>query len=46
MTTAIGLIGYALIVIAAGLVDLKLGLAVAGVVCLYLAFANTPKDTK
>jgi hypothetical protein len=42
MVTAIGLLGYALIIIAATLVAPVLGIAVAGVVCLYIAYANQP----
>jgi hypothetical protein len=42
MNIAIGLLGYALLVIAAGMVDIKLGIAVAGVLCVYVAYANQP----
>lgn len=42
----IGLIGYALLVIAAGMVDIRLGVAVAGGVCLYLAYVNPAKPVK
>lgn len=41
----LGLIGYALLVLAAGLVDLRFGVAVAGGICLYLAYAN-PQPTR
>ncbi len=40
--TAIGLLGYGLLIAAAFLVSPILGLAVAGVVCLYIAYANQP----
>lgn len=40
---ALGLLGYALLVIAAALVAPVAGVAVAGVVCLYLAYANQPR---
>ena len=46
MVTAIGLLGYALIIIAAVLVNPVLGVAVAGLVCLYIAYANQPKPTR
>jgi hypothetical protein len=42
MTLALGLLGYTLLVIAAALVSPVLGIAAAGVVCLYLAYANLP----
>ena len=42
MTLALGLVGYALLIIAAALVTPIAGIAVAGVVCLYLAYANQP----
>ena len=42
MVTAIGLLGYALLILAAALVTPVLGIAVAGVVCLYVAYANQP----
>lgn len=42
MVTVIGLVGYALLVIAAALVAPALGIAAAGVVCLYIAYANQP----
>lgn len=38
--TAIGLLGYALVIVAAGMVDIKLGVLVAGLACLYIAYAN------
>lgn len=40
MVTVLGLIGYVLLIAAAGLVDIRLALVVAGVECLYLAYAN------
>lgn len=43
MTLALGLLGYALLIIAAGLVDVRLGILTAAVVCLYLAYANQPR---
>lgn len=42
MTTAIGLLGYALLILTAALIDYRLGLGVAAVVCLYISFANQP----
>lgn len=42
MVTILGLLGYGLLVIAALLVAVPLGIAVAGGVCLYLAYANQP----
>lgn len=42
MVTAIGLLGYGLLILAAGLVAPTLGIATAGVVCLYIAYANQP----
>ncbi len=42
MTLALGLLGFALVIIAAALVTPALGVAVAGAVCLYLAYVNTP----
>jgi hypothetical protein len=39
---AVGLLGYALLILAAALVNPVLGLAVAGVICLYIAYANQP----
>lgn len=39
---AVGLLGYALLIIASAMVNPVLGIAVAGVVCLYLAYANQP----
>lgn len=46
MNTALGLIGFALLTAAAALVDIKLGVAVAGAICLYLAFVNQPRPPK
>ncbi len=43
MMLALGLLGYALLVIAAAMVSLPLGVAAAGAVCLYLAYANLPR---
>lgn len=43
MTIAIGLLGYALLIIAAALVAPVAGIAVAGFICLYLAYANQPR---
>lgn len=43
MTLALGLIGYALLIVAAGLLAVPLGIAAAGVVCLYLAYVNQPR---
>lgn len=43
MTLALGLLGYALLIIAAVLIAPVLGVAVAGLVCLYLAYANQPR---
>ena len=42
MVTAIGLLGYGLLILAATMVAPVLGIAVAGVVCLYIAYANQP----
>lgn len=42
MMTVLGLLGYALLIIAGGMVAPVLGVAVAGVICLYLAYANQP----
>lgn len=43
MTLALGLAGYALLILAAAIVWPVLGIAVAGLVCLYLAYANQPR---
>lgn len=43
MTLALGLLGYALLIIAAALVAPQLGIAAAGAICLYLAYANQPR---
>lgn len=40
---ALGLVGYALLILAASLVHPVAGIAAAGVVCLYLAYANQPR---
>lgn len=40
MNTAIGLVGYALLIIFAASFDLRFGLGTAAAVCLYLAYAN------
>lgn len=40
MTLALGLLGFALLIIAAALVAPVLGVAVAGGVCIYLAYVN------
>lgn len=42
MTLALGLLGYAFVIIAAGLVAPWLGIGAAGAVCLFLAYANQP----
>lgn len=42
MVTAVGILGYVLLVIAGWLVSPVVGIAAAGVVCLYLAYANQP----
>lgn len=43
VTTALGLAGYALLVLAAAMVAPALGVAALGVVLLYLAYANAPR---
>jgi hypothetical protein len=43
MTLALGLLGYALLIIAAALLHPVAGLAASGAVCLYLAYANQPR---
>lgn len=40
MTLALGLLGYALLIIAAALITPIAGVAAAGAICLYLAYAN------
>ena len=42
MMLALGLLGYALLIIAGALVSPVLGIAVAGLVCLFLAYVNQP----
>lgn len=42
MTFAIGLLGYALLIIAGFMFAPVLGVVVAGLVCLYVAYANQP----
>lgn len=46
MTLALGLVGFALLVIAAAILSPVAGLAVAGAVCLYLAYVNQPPDRR
>ncbi len=43
MTLALGLLGYALLIIAASMIAPVCGVAAAGLVCLYLAYANLPR---
>jgi hypothetical protein len=43
MNLAIGLLGYALLILFAASIDLRLGLGAAAAVCLYIAYANTPR---
>lgn len=43
LVIVIGLLGYVLLVIAAGMVAVPLGVAVAGGALLYLAYANQPR---
>jgi hypothetical protein len=43
MTLALGLLGFALLIIAAALVTPIAGLVAAGLVCLYLAYVNQPR---
>ena len=42
MNMVIGLLGYALLIVAASLIDIKLGIAVAGAICLYISYVNQP----
>ena len=44
MTTAIGLLGYALMIAFAASFDLRLGIGAAAAVCLYIAYANQPRN--
>ncbi|MFN8521090.1 MAG: hypothetical protein U0667_17270 [Chloroflexota bacterium] len=40
MVTALGLLGYALLVLAAWMLSPVAGVAAAGAACLYLSYAN------
>ena len=46
MNTAIGLLGYALLIVFAATVDLRLGILAAGLVCLYIAWVNQTPPRK
>lgn len=43
MTLALGLLGFALIVVAAALLAPWLGVGTAGVILVYLAYVNQPR---
>jgi hypothetical protein len=46
MNLAIGLLGYALLILFAATIDLRLGLAAAGGVCLWISYVNQQPPRK